>query len=547
MKMYYFYKKLQNALEIIDNENRVSFYQSTSSIKNKFSMPILGTLVKRAMQLNKKMNTQRHAPIHYQEKILKRLLKKAVNTEFGQHYRFDEIVKSQDTIAAFQHEVPIHDYNKIHNEWWHRTLNSEENVCWPGKIKYFALSSGTTGSPSKYIPVTADMLRSIRRAGVRMFYNTTQFNFDTSFYEKHMMMLGGSTNLQRGEGFFAGDLSGINTGRLPMWVRHFYKPGTKISGLNDWDQRINLIAKEAPQWDIGIVAGVPSWIQLMMERVIEYNKLENIHEIWPNFQVYVSGGVAFEPYKKGFKKLLGKEIHYMDTYLASEGFIAMQSRLDEPGMELVTDNGLFFEFIPFNDKNFNAEGDLIDKPEALTIDQVVPNTDYALLLTTCSGTWRYLIGDTVRFTNVEHGEIVITGRTKHFLSICGEHLSVGNMNDAVQLVEQDLNISIREFTVSGIELDDGKFAHKWYIGCEPYLPAEQVKPILDKHLCELNDDYKTERKSVLGLEVETISPQLFYRWFESRGKMGGQNKVPRVMKKGLFAEWENFVKETVEG
>jgi len=507
-------------------------------------MPVLGSLVKRAMQLSKRMNMQRHAPIHYQEKTLKKLLKKAANTEFGQHYRFDEILKSANPVASFQQQVPIHDYNKLYDEWWNRTLESEMNVCWPGKINYFALSSGTTGSPSKYIPVTKDMLRSMRRAGVRMFYNTTQFNFETSFYEKHMMMFGGSTILQQEDGYQAGDLSGINTGRLPMWVRHFYKPGTKISGLNDWNERIQQIAKEAPGWDIGIVAGIPSWIQLMLERVIEHNNLDNIHDIWPNFQVYVSGGVAFEPYKKGFKKLLGREIHYMDTYLASEGFIAMQSRLDEPGMGLITDNGMFYEFIPFNENNFK-EGELISNPEVLTIDEVETNQEYALILTTCSGTWRYLIGDTVRFTNVEHGEIVITGRTKHFLSICGEHLSVGNMNEAVEMVEKELNIDIREFTVSGVELDDGKFAHKWYVGCEPYVPSEQIAQLLDAKLRAVNDDYSTERDSVLGMQVETITPHLFYEWFESRGKMGGQNKIPRVMKKDLFAEWEAFVKATV--
>jgi hypothetical protein len=332
-----------------------------------------------------------------------------------------------------------------------------------------------------------------------------------------------------------------------MWVRHFYKPGTKISGLNDWNERIQRIAEEAPKWDIGIVAGIPSWIQLMMERVIEHNNLDNIHEVWPNFQVYVSGGVAFEPYKNGFKKLLGKEIHYMDTYLASEGFIAMQSRLDEPGMGLITDNGLFYEFIPFNEENFNAEGELIANPDVLTIDEVVPNQDYALILTSCSGTWRYFIGDTVRFTDVKHGEIIITGRTKHFLSICGEHLSVGNMNEAIQLVEQELNITIREFTVSGIELDNGKFAHKWYIGCEPYVPADQLEKILDNKLRQVNDDYSTERDSVLGMKVETLSPHVFYEWYESKGKMGGQNKIPRVMKKDIFEEWEAFVKQTAEG
>ena len=516
--------------------------QLTHTTKTKNSMPILGALVKRAMQLKKRINTPRYEPWVYQERTLKSLLRKASNTAFGTHYGFKEILKSDDFIAEFQKTVPVHDYNKIYKNWWHRTLNQEVNVCWPGKIKLFALSSGTTGAPSKHIPITQDMFRSIRRAGVRMFYNTTQFDFDTAFYEKHMMMFGGSTSLKQGEGYEAGDLSGINTGKLPTWVRRFYKPGVEISGMNDWKERIERIAVEAPNWDIGIVAGIPSWIQLMMERVIEKNNLNNIHEIWPNFQVYVSGGVAFEPYKKGFEKLLGKPIHYMDTYLASEGFIAIQNRLGTTSMAMIVDNGIFYEFIPFNEDNFK-NGELVENPEVKTIKEVEEGVDYALVLSSCAGAWRYMIGDTVKFTDVKRGEIIISGRTKHFLSICGEHLSVGNMNDAIRLIEEELNVNIREFTVSGIELDEGKFAHKWYIGCEPYQSPEVIQGILDQKLRELNDDYATERDTVLGMKVEVVSPHLFYGWYESMGKIGGQNKIPRVMKKEQFAKWEDFVEQ----
>lgn len=504
-------------------------------------MPVLGALVKRAMQFKKKAGEPKFEPIVYQQKTLKKLLKKAANTDFGKHYGFKQILETKDVTQAFQAAVPIHDYNKIHSEWWHKTLQQDADVCWPGKIKLFALSSGTTGSPSKHIPITQDMLRSMRRAGIRMLYNTTQFKFHTSFYEKDMMMFGGSTNLKEGNGYKAGDLSGINTGKLPLWVRRFYKPGTKISGLNDWNERIQRIAEEAPKWDVGIVAGIPSWIQLMLERVIEHNQLSNIHEIWPNFQVYVSGGVAFDPYKKGFEKLLGQPVYYMDSYLASEGFIAIQSRLETKSMSMIVDNGIFYEFIPFDDINFNTDGEPTSRATALTIAEVEEGKDYAIVLTSCAGAWRYLIGDTVKFTDKSRGEIIITGRTKHFLSICGEHLSVGNMNDAIHLVEHDLDVNIREFTVAGVEQADSKFAHKWYIGCEPLLPKERVQAVLDRHLRGLNDDYSTERDSVLGMEVEVISPQWFYDWYESKGKLGGQNKIPRVMKAHQFKDWEFFL------
>ena len=504
-------------------------------------MPIVGKLVKRAMQVKKRVETPRKESMFYQHKILKNLIKKASQTEFGSHYLFSKILENKNVINSFQEKVPIHDYDKIYKEWWHRTINEESNICWPDKIKYFALSSGTTGSPSKYIPVTDEMIKSMRKAGVRMFYNTTQYDFDDSFYEKQMMMFGGSTNLQQKGGYKAGDLSGINAGRLPLWLRKFYKPGVKISGLNNWNDRIEQIAIEAPKWDIGIVMGIPSWIQLMMERVIEKNNLKHIHEIWPNFQVYVTGGVAFDPYRSGFEKLLGKPVHYMDTYLASEGFLAIQNRLNTNAMQLVYDNGIFFEFVPFNENNFDEDGKLKHNPRALTIDEVEENINYAIVITTCSGAWRYLIGDTVMFIDKEHCEIIITGRTKHFLSICGEHLSVGNMTDAMKMVEEELGINIREFTVSGAE-KNGRFHHKWYIGCqEPLISGDKIQPILDKKLCKINDDYATERSAMLGMEVVTVPNQLFYDWYESKGKLGGQNKIPRVMKAEQFADWEAFV------
>lgn len=504
-------------------------------------MPILGAVVKRAILFKKRIDTYRKEPIFYQKRTLKKLLQKANNTEFGVHYGFKNILKTEDFVKAYQQQVPIHDYDKIYEEWWHRSLNEEPNICWPDQIKLFALSSGTTGASSKYIPITDDMFRSIRRAGTRMFYNLTQYDFDTSFYEKSLMMFGGSTSLQEKGGYKAGDLSGINTGKLPLWLRRFYKPGSEIASLKDWNSRLDRIAEHAKEWDIGVVAGIPSWIQMMMERVIEKNNAKHIHEIWPNFQVYVSGGVAFDPYRKGFEKLLGKPIHYMDTYLASEGFIAMQSRVGTKSMQLVNDNGIFYEFVPFNEENFDEEGKLKNKPTALTLREVEENVNYALVISTCSGAWRYLIGDTVMFTDKSRAEIIITGRTKHFLSICGEHLSVDNMNHGIEAVGKILDIDIREFTVSGIE-KDSKFTHKWYIGCDERIDAETLKTNLDNALRALNDDYSVERDAVLGMEVHIVPPQSFYDWFESKGKLGGQNKIPRVMKKDQFAEWESFLK-----
>jgi len=509
-------------------------------------MPIVGNLIKRGLTLGAKIEQRQGSPqpIQYQRKTLKRLIKKSVPTAFGQYYNFKDILKSDELINAFQANIPIHDYDKMYDKWWNMTLNGVENVSWKGKIKYFALSSGTSGAPSKHIPVTEDMFKAMRRASLRTFFALTRFDIAPDFFTRGMMFLGGSSDLQEDGGYYMGDLSGINASKVPMWLRPYYKPGVEISRINDWNQRIEEIAKQAADWDIGAIVGIPAWLQLMMEKIIEYHNLDHIHQIWPNLQVCVHGGVAFEPYKKGFEKILGRPLIYMDTYLASEGFLAYQSRPETNSMKLLLNNRIFFEFVPFNKDNFDSNNQIKANPEVLTVEEVEEGIDYALLISTCSGAWRYLIGDTIRFTNKEEMEIVITGRTKHFLSICGEHLSIENMNTGMRAVEEQLDINIREFTVAAVE-DGNFFAHQWYIGCEPQADATVVKKILDEQLKSINADYSTERSEVLGMEVEILPFQLFYDWQRQRGKMGGQNKFPRVMKPELFKEWQAFVNSQI--
>jgi hypothetical protein len=236
----------------------------------------------------------------------------------------------------------------------------------------------------------------------------------------------------------------------------------------------------------------------------------------------------------------------METYLASEGFIAYDDNPGREGMRLVLDNGIFFEFIPFTETNFGSEGNMKDNPETLSIGEVAEGVEYALLLSTCSGAWRYLIGDTVKFTSLENQEIIITGRTKHFLSLCGEHLSQDNMNRAVELVAQDLNIEIKEFTVIGIPYGS-LFAHKWYIGTDDKVDKTVLKEKLDEHLKTLNDDYRVERIAALkDVLVEILPSSVFYDWMEQKGKMGAQNKFPRVMKNKHLAEWESYLNDKVK-
>jgi hypothetical protein len=275
-------------------------------------------------------------------------------------------------------------------------------------------------------------------------------------------MLGGSTELQEGPGYFAGDLSGITAKKAPLWFSPFYKPGKKIAKTRDWNEKLEAIVEQAPNWDIGFVVGVPAWIQMCMEMVIKRYNLNHIHEIWPNLAFFCHGGVAFEPYKKGFEKLLGKPLTYIETYLASEGFIAYQDRQHPEGMKLVLNQHIYFEFVPFDEQNFDENSNLRPDAKAIGLENVVEGKDYAIMITTAAGAWRYMIGDTVRFTNVDACEIKITGRTKQFLSITGEHLSLENMMEGLRLTAEEFQTDFTEFTVKGLK-EESFFAHHWYI------------------------------------------------------------------------------------
>lgn len=485
-----------------------------------------------------------NSPKRQQIGVLKKLLKKARHTQFGQHYRFDEILNSRHPGKKFQELVPTFDYNKIYAAWWHKTLEGQTDVCWPGKIKYYALSSGTSEAASKYIPITNDLMRGNRTAMIKHLLTLRNYdNLPVRSLGKGWLMLGGSTDLQKGPGYYAGDLSGITVKKAPFWFTPFYKPGKKIAKTRDWNKKLEYIVNEAPNWDIGFVVGVPAWIQMCMEMIIERYQLKHIHEIWPNLAFFVHGGVSFEPYKHGFEKLIGKPLIYIETYLASEGFIAYQDKQNNHGMKLVTNEHIFFEFVPFDEKNFDAEGNLQPHAEALLIHEVEEGKDYALLLSTSAGAWRYLIGDTIRFVDKSNCEIIITGRTKHFLSLVGEHLSVDNMNKAVQLVSEALNISIPEFTVVG-KPHGSFFAHHWYVACDDHTEAAVLRDKIDHALKELNDDYAVERGSALrDVYLDILPESVFMEFMKSKGKMGGQHKFPRVLKGKMLDDWNTFLQQ----
>lgn len=484
-------------------------------------------------------------PRSQQIKVLKKLLKKARFTEFGQRYRFDDILLSNHPGKKFQKSVPTFDYHKIYDAWWYKTKEGIPDVCWPGVIKYFALSSGTSDATSKYIPITKDLIRSNTITSFNQLMSLTRYDdVPKSAVGKGWLILGGSTQLQKGPTYFAGDLSGIQQKNIPFWFQGLglYKPGKKIAKEKDWTKKLEEVVNNAPNWDIGFIVGVPAWLQLCMEKIVEKYALKNIHEMWPNLAFYVHGGVAMEPYKRGFDKLLGKPITYIETYLASEGFLAYQNRQGAKGMHLALNNNMFFEFVPFDQNNFDSEGNMVEEPEAYMIHEIEEDRDYAILISTNAGAWRYAIGDTVRLVDREHSEIIITGRTKHFLSMVGEHLSVDNMNKAIEIVAENMNIYIPEFTVAGIP-HGNFFAHQWYVATKDTVDENELKLRIDKRLKELNDDYEVERRHALkDVMVKVLSEDTFMKFMKLKGKEGGQHKFPRVLKGKMLQDWQDFLK-----
>lgn len=506
-------------------------------------MAIFGSIIKSLIDLKESFTAEADA-CKEQEDVLRNLLKKAKDTAFGRHYNFEELLKSDDIKRSYAQKLPYFDYNKIDGEWWHRYHEGEENVTWPGKPPYFALSSGTTGKSSKRIPVTDDMLEAIRKAGIKQISALSNFDLPPDFFEKEIMMLGSSTDLQKHGDHKEGEISGISASNIPFWFRSYYKPGEEIAKIDEWDERVQKIAENAKNWDIGALSGIPSWMELMLKKVIEHNKLNNIHEIWPNLQVYASGGVAFEPYKKSFEKLWGKPVQVIDTYLASEGFLAIQNRPQTHAMKLILNNGVYFEFVPFKPEFIHEDGSLTENAPVIPLEEVEEEKEYVLLISTVSGAWRYIIGDTIKFTDKEKYEIRITGRTKFFLNVVGSQLSVNKMNDAVQELEEQFDIRIPEFVVAAKRAEDGEYYHFWYLGTEDTADAEKLGDALDNALKEANKNYKVARsKALKGVKLKIVQPDMFHEWNALNKKKGGQVKMEKVMNEQKFEEWENFVQD----
>lgn len=503
-------------------------------------MAIIGEIIKRVIDVNGLINKD-SSPWEAQRQVLLTMLETAKHTAFGRRYDFSAILADSDPIRHFQQAVPIYDYDKLYSEWWHYLHEGYENVTWPGGQRYFALSSGTT-SNSKSIPVTEDMLQAIKRSGIQQILSLRNFDLPADFFEKDIMMLGSSTKLVERNGFLEGEISGISAANLPFWFRRFYKPGKEIAASQSWDERVSRIARNASKWDVGSMTGIPSWSEILIKEIIRRNKVDTLHDIWPNLQVYSTGGVAFGPYRKSFEKLFAKPMIYIDTYLASEGYLATQKRPDTEAMALITNNGVFFEFVPFTADNMEEDGCVKQNAPIRTIHDVEEGVEYVLLISTVAGAWRYMIGDTVIVTDKDRAEIIISGRTKHYLNVVGEQLSVYQMNQAIQQIQESFGLQIQEFTVASIRRGE-RYVNSWYLGAEG-VPADTtaVKEALDNALQVHNKNYTVARRQTLDdIEVHIIPVGHFHQWSEQYKKLGGQTKIPRVMPAADFEEFERFI------
>ena len=470
-------------------------------------------------------------PIDVQDELLLKLLNKAKNTEFGKEHNFVSIKNYQD----FLDNVPIQKYETF-EPLIERCRKGEQNLFWATDIKWFAKSSGTTNAKSKFIPVSDDALEYCHmKAGKDMLCLYINNNKDTQLFTGKGLRLGGSSEVYKDNDSYFGDLSAIITENLPFWADFSSAPSQEVALMSEWETKMEAIIDETINEDITSLVGVPSWMLVLLNRVLEKTGKENILEVWPNLEVYFHGGVNFNPYREQYKKLIPKaDFKYYETYNASEGFFAIQDRNNSKELLLMLDYGIFYEFIPMSDyKGENSK--------AISIADVKKGIDYALIITTNGGLWRYLIGDTIRFTSLEPYRIKITGRTKHYINVFGEELNIENVEDALKLTCEKTNAIITEYTVGPVFMEGKeKGGHEWIIEFEKTPESlSYFTEILDNALKAINSDYEAKRYKNMTLElpkIHSVKKGLFYSWLKKKGKLGGQHKVPRLSNKRDFVE-----------
>ena len=470
-------------------------------------------------------------PAEVQEEVLEQLLEIAEDTEIGKMYDFESI----DNYTTFRQRVPIVSYEDF-EPMIERTRRGEQNIFWPTAIKWFAKSSGTTNAKSKFIPVSSEALEDCHyNSGKDLLCLYLNNNENSQLFTGKSLRLGGSKQLYEDNGSFFGDLSAILIDNMPLWAEFSSTPSSKVSLMSEWESKLKAIITESTEENVTSLAGVPSWMLVLLNQVIEETGKDHLFQVWDNLEVYFHGGVSFNPYKEQYHNLLPrKSFKYYEIYNASEGFFAIQDRNNANDLLLMLDYGIFYEFIPMD--VYGTE-----EAQAIPLWEVKIKTNYAIIITTNSGLWRYKIGDTIRFTSLSPYRIKVTGRTKHHINVFGEELIIENAEEALKRVCRKTGAEIKDYTAGPIFMaGKEKGAHEWII--EFRKPPEELDyfiEVLDNALKSLNSDYEAKRYNNITLKMPSVHvarENLFYDWLKSKDKLGGQHKIPRLSNKRDYVE-----------
>ncbi|MBV1888549.1 MAG: GH3 auxin-responsive promoter family protein [Urechidicola sp.] len=470
-------------------------------------------------------------PIDVQEELLNQLLQTSKDTEIGKKYNFDTI----KTYREFASKIPIQKYETV-APLIERNRKGEQQLFWNTSIKWFAKSSGTTNAKSKFIPLSEEAIEDCHmKAGKDMLCLYINNNPDTQLFTGKGLRLGGSSDIYEDNNTYFGDLSAIIIEHMPFWADYSSAPKQEIALMGEWETKMEAIINETIGENITSLVGVPSWMLVLLNRVLERTGKKNILEVWPNLEVYFHGGVNFNPYREQFKKLIpSKNFKYFETYNASEGFFAIQDQNNSHELLLMLDYGIFYEFIPMSE--YAGENSV-----AIPLSEVKLNINYALVISTNGGLWRYLVGDTVKFTSLNPYRIKITGRTKHFINVFGEELIIENAEDALKKACKKTKATILDYTVAPIFMDGKQNgSHEWMIEfSKAPKNLDYFTELLDNALKAINSDYEAKRYNNMTLtmpKVHQARKGLFYDWLKMKGKLGGQHKIPRLLNKRNFME-----------
>jgi len=480
-----------------------------------------------AKRIKSSTNKMASNAISDQKKVFEKLISKGRRTKFGQDHHF----KSINDYTSFAENVPIRNYENLRN-YIDDILDGQKSILWPGQPKYFAKTSGTT-SGVKYIPLSqAGIKYQIAAARNTILNYTAQTH--TRVFEGKMIFISGSPELQIRSNIKTGRLSGIVNHEIPSWVKPYQLPSYKTNCISDWESKLDKIVEETIEQDLRLISGIPPWVQMYFERLLSKSGKKNIKALFPNLELFIHGGVNYKPYKKTMNELIGGKITTLETYPASEGFIAFQNDHQDENLLLNTNTGLYFEFVPA-DLIFN------ESPPRLSLSEVELNKDYAVIISSDSGLWAYNIGDTIRFKNLNPYKIMVSGRINHFISAFGEHVIAKEVEDAIRIISEDFNLKINEFTVAPqVNPPEGVLPyHEWFIEFDEIPKNIDIISVrLEDEIVRQNIYYRDliEGQILQGLKITPIVKNGFIQYMKSKGKLGGQNKVPRLTNNRKFAD-----------